>query len=230
LNRTSASLRVPTRTTTTEPVFYSHISAVFTEQMALEESMREVNRKKNAMQLETKQKVQQTVVIYAWMEDNLIPAPFEIQDGFIWPHFILSEPVLTAAGFHDVSEDMRFNLFHFNLGHWTTVKLNHVVELKDPHVFIKASHVQLCQDFSKFHDSMTASITPNIRSNLAGERAYVKKKMAALELSESSGFQSNLVNKRKPSLESLLSTPKRSRFLSDASPTPTISRHTTPLA
>jgi hypothetical protein len=77
---------------------------------------------------------------------------------------------------------------------------------------------------------MTASITPNIRINLAGERAYVKKKMAALELSGSSSFQSNLVNKRKPSLESLPSTPKRSRFLSDASPTPTISRHTAALA
>ncbi|KAF8182921.1 hypothetical protein BJ912DRAFT_928336 [Pholiota molesta] len=222
----ASSSRAPMRTTTEmEPVFYSHISQVFTAQMALEEQLREANRKKDAMRLETKQKVQQTVFVYAWIEENVVPALFEIQDGFIWPHFMLNEAVLVAAGFPDIPADMRFNLFRFNLGHWTTIKINHVVELKEPHIFIKALNVQLCRDFSKYHTSMISSVTPNIRSNLAGERAHVKKKMVARELSVSSGTQLALPNKRRLSPESLPSTPKRSRFLFDASPTPTISRH-----
>ena len=72
-------------------------------------------------------------------QDNVVPALFEVQEGFVWPHFILNEAVLLLAGFTNISADIRFNIFRFNLGHWTTVKINHVVELKDsPRIFVKA--------------------------------------------------------------------------------------------
>jgi hypothetical protein len=121
------------------------------------------------------------------LQDDVGPAPFEVQEGFVWPHFILNEAVLLSAGFSHVTSDLRFNLFRFNLGHWTTVKVNHVVELKDtPHVFIKAIHVQHCQEFAKFLSSSSSATCPNIRTNLPGERAYVKKKMVEYELSQAS--------------------------------------------
>jgi hypothetical protein len=52
----------------TEPVFTSHISQVFTSQMAREEQMRETSRQREATRLESKQKAHQTVFVYAWME------------------------------------------------------------------------------------------------------------------------------------------------------------------
>jgi len=52
----------------TEPVFTSHTSQVFTLQMAREEQMRETSQQREAMRLESKQKVHQTVFVYAWME------------------------------------------------------------------------------------------------------------------------------------------------------------------
>jgi hypothetical protein len=130
-----------------------------------------------------------------------------------------------SAGFTDVSFDIRFNIYRFNLGHWTTVKLNHVIELKDTsRVFIKAIHVQDCQDFSKFLllSSPSSTTSPNIRTNLAGERAYVKKKMVNRELSSSQAEKACfLQDKRSLSPESLPSTPtpKRQRFLSDENTT-----------
>jgi len=56
------------RPTHTEPSFASHITQVFTTQMALEEQMRETSRQREATRRESKLRVQQTVVVYAWME------------------------------------------------------------------------------------------------------------------------------------------------------------------
>jgi len=164
-------------------------------------------------------------------QDNVVPALFEVQEGFVWPHFILNEAVLLSAGFTNISADIRFNIFRFNLGHWTTVKINHVVELKDsPRIFVKAIRVQHCQDFTKFLLSTSSSTTsPNIRTNLAGERTYVKKKMVEYELSRS---HKSLFLKNKHTLsqspESLPSTPKRQRIMSDETPTPTPTRYRAP--
>ncbi|KAF8152443.1 hypothetical protein B0H34DRAFT_861722 [Crassisporium funariophilum] len=183
-----------------------------------------------ATRLDSKRKVQQTAYVYTWMEDNTVPAPFEIQEGFVWPHFILNEAVLLSAGFLHVSPNTRFNIFRFNLGHWTTVKLNHVVELKEtPHVFIKATHVQCCQYFEKFLISTSSSATaPNIRTNLAGERAYVKKRMTEHKLSQALKA-SFLKNKHSLSPDNLASTPKRPRHQHDESPTPTLTRYRAPV-
>lgn len=102
----------------------------------------------------------------------------------------------------DISADTRLNLYRFNLGHWTTVKPNHVVEIKDTaRIFIKATHVQRCKDFEKFLASTSSSATaPNIRTNLAGERAYVRKKMVEYELSQAS-TPSSVRNKHRLSPE-----------------------------
>jgi hypothetical protein len=59
--------RVPVHAQT-EPVFASHISQVFTSQMAREEQMREATRQREATRLESKQKAHQMVFVYAWME------------------------------------------------------------------------------------------------------------------------------------------------------------------
>ena len=130
----------------------------------------------------------------------------------------------------NISADTCLNLYCFNLGHWTTVKPNHVVKIKDTaRIFIKATDVQQCKDFEKFLASTSSSATaPNIRTNLAGERAYVRKKMVEYELSQAS-TPSSVRNKHRLSPENIPSTPKRSRVLLDDTPTPTITSYHTPL-
>ena len=128
-----------------------------------------------------------------------------------------------------ITPDTSFNLFRANLGHWTTVKLNHVVEIKDTRIFIKASHVRCCKDLEKFLASTSSSATaPNLRTNLAGERVYVKKKMLEYELSQAP-TPSSIKNKHRLSTESYPSTPKRHHALLDEAPTPALARHHAPI-
>jgi len=47
------------------------------------------------------------ISILTFFKDNVAPATFEIQECFVWPHFILSEAVLLSAGFNNVSPDIR---------------------------------------------------------------------------------------------------------------------------
>jgi len=112
---------------------------------------------------------------------------------------------LYTAQIVDISVNTHFNIFHFNLGHWTVVKLNHVVELKDaPCIFIKATHIQCCQDFEVFLSTMSLSAaSPNIHTNLAWERAYVKTKYELSQLSKLPFVK----NKHSLSPSSVVSTP-----------------------
>ncbi|EDR05518.1 uncharacterized protein LACBIDRAFT_329483 [Laccaria bicolor S238N-H82] len=230
LNGAASSSCVP-RNARTEPAFASHMTELYTAQMAREEQMTEDRRQVEATRWESKRKVQQTAFVYARMEDGVTPVPFEVQEGFVWPHFILNKAVLELAGFVDIAADTRFNIFRFNLGHWTLVKLNHVVELKDtPHIFIKATTVQRCHDFEVFRATTSSSATsPNICTNLAGERAYVRKKTVEFELSQASRA-SSVKNKHNLSPDHLFSTPKRLRYLPDDSPTPTLARYCPPVS
>ena len=52
----------------TGPTFSSHMTELYTAQMAREEQMREDRRQIEATRLESKRKVQQTVFVYAWTE------------------------------------------------------------------------------------------------------------------------------------------------------------------
>ena len=111
------------------------------------------------------------------------------------------------------------------------VKLNHVVELKDaPRVFIKATHVQRCQDFEVFLSTTSLSAaSPNIRTNLAWECAYVKRKTTEYELSQLSKL-SFVKNKHSLSPSSVVSTPKHPRCqMHEESPTPTLTTYRPPV-
>ena len=52
----------------TELAFASHISQPFTSQMAREEDLRETSRQREPIRIESKQKAQTTVFVYAWTE------------------------------------------------------------------------------------------------------------------------------------------------------------------
>jgi len=66
-NIVASSSHVP-RETRLEPAFGSHMTKLYTAQMAREERMREERRQSEATRLESKRKVQQTVFVYAWMQ------------------------------------------------------------------------------------------------------------------------------------------------------------------
>ena len=106
-----------------------------------------------------------------------------MQDGFVWPLFILNEAVLAQAGL-SLPPNNTFELFHQNLGCWMTVKIGHITDLKgSSQVFIKSVDIHHHQDLSKFLVDLAAT-SPNIRKNLAGEWVYVRQKMIAHEISQ----------------------------------------------
>lgn len=51
-----------------EPTFGSHMTELYTAQLAREERMREERHLSEPTHLESKRKVQQTAFVYAWME------------------------------------------------------------------------------------------------------------------------------------------------------------------
>lgn len=66
-------------------------------------------------------------------------------------------------------------------GVWASAIINHVVTISAKgRIFIKVSHVRSCKDLV-MHTGLPSVTSPNLRTNLAGERAYIKKRIAEQE-------------------------------------------------
>lgn len=66
------------------------------------------------------------------------------------------------------------------------MKVNHVIDVTpaSPQVFIKMAGVRHCKNLANFI-KLLPSVSPDLRMNLAGERAYVRRKMIEREISQS---------------------------------------------
>ena len=66
------------------------------------------------------------------------------------------------------------------------MKVNHVVDVTpaSPQVFIKTAGIHRCKNLANFIKPLP-TVSPDLRMNLAGERAYVRQKMIEREISES---------------------------------------------
>ncbi|KAF8910008.1 hypothetical protein CPB84DRAFT_1842676 [Gymnopilus junonius] len=163
----------PLATRHTAPVFSSHMMDIFTEQMAEAQQQWERRSQKDALQIQSRERAKHTVLVYTFLNDNVELKAFEVQEGFVWPLFILNEAILCQAGL-SLAPENTFDIFHKTLGHWTTVKIGHVIDITvSPQVFIKASDVCQCKDFTNLISSSIVT-SPNIRTNLTGECAYIR--------------------------------------------------------
>ncbi|KAF8172902.1 hypothetical protein BJ912DRAFT_1079711, partial [Pholiota molesta] len=161
-----------------EPAYASHMAPVFTEQIRIQQELAEQRRREEAVQKASDHRAKQTILVYVWTEDDAEPDIVLIQDGFTLPHFQFTEEVLLRTlG----SVDVKFQVFNMDYGVWATAIINHVVTVSAKgRVFIKASHVRSCKDLV-MHTGLPSVTSPNIRTNLAGEHAYIKKRIAEQE-------------------------------------------------
>jgi len=103
------------------------------------------------------------------LQDSTFPVLF-VQECFVGPHSILGEPVLLSAGFTNVSSDIRFSIFRFDLGHWTELwrKLTTSSNSKTPHAYLS--------NISIFN--ITRISAPPIQGNLQGSVLTRRKRIS----------------------------------------------------
>ncbi|KAF9057791.1 hypothetical protein BJ165DRAFT_1398000 [Panaeolus papilionaceus] len=156
----------------------SHITDVFTSQTAREEEMRVQNRLQESLRLAAQRKINQTVSVYAWTDDNEVaPEPHEIQDEFAWPNFVLNKALLACVGL-TVTQGIIFGSYKVSLRHWSQDVSS------DRRIFIKARGLTRCHGLDALVIETTpAASSPSLRRRLPSERNYIKECLASLELS-----------------------------------------------
>jgi len=60
-------------------------------------------------------------------QDNKDPFVVELQDGFMWPYFILETKVLCRVGLDSLPPFVSLNLYRPQLNMWTTISIDHIV-------------------------------------------------------------------------------------------------------
>jgi hypothetical protein len=140
----------------------------------------------------------------------------------------LNEVILAQAGLL-LPTNKTFELFRQNLGYWTTVKVNHVIDVTpaSPQVFIKTAGIRYCKGLANFVKPLS-TVSPDLRMNLAGEQAYVRRKMIECEISQSPAPLPR--KKHRCDADNSPTTPsKRPRLHLDGTPTTAPVRHLQPL-
>ncbi|KAF8064137.1 hypothetical protein FPV67DRAFT_1451370 [Lyophyllum atratum] len=162
------------------PTYSSHMAPIFTSQVETEMSLREARRREDELRIESIRRHNQTVVVYGWNENDAPPAVTEVQDGFSWPHFIISQEVLACIGLGAVPASS-IQVYRDGLGVWANANTNHVILVeRGSRIFLRSSLVTTCRDFAvHLHPPHTPA---DIRTNLPAERAYVKRKEAQRQM------------------------------------------------
>ena len=200
--------------------------------------MRETSRQREATWLESKQKAHQTVFGWRYVpkvfihesllmvfQENVVPALFEVQEGFVWPHYPKFGRSL-VSWLHQYFRRYSFQPWPLDYGK------------NQPHSRTQRLPTHICQSDLRstlpgFYQVSPLHVVVNYipqYPNQPCRGAYLREeKMVEYELSRS---HRSLFFKNKHTIsqspESLPSTPKRQRIMSDETSTPTPTRYRTP--
>ena len=185
--------------TPVQPMFSSHMSPIFTQQVAVEQELQAKRRASEKARVENARRAKHTVIAYAWTQvckesyslliwlmtgfshkENTDPNIVKFQAGFTWPHFEINESILENL---ELATTHRLKLFDLRLGVWTTIQLPHTVTVSEQlfSIFLKPSDLVTMKDLPRYA-AFPKHPVPNMRTNLAGERAYIKDRMSEREL------------------------------------------------
>lgn len=184
---------------------------IFTDQYAREQRLQEEKRSRDAERISNLKKSEQGVLVYAFYEvrlmsmawismltslkDGSAPVIVEFQEGFIWPHFVISYSVLEdldlytppSASLDEPRIPPPIKLYNQQVNVWTKIKIGHVVTLKaGSHIFLKAVAVTRCEGLDSILSTTSTNQEVHHRRNLAGARKYVRERIVekAHDLSE----------------------------------------------
>jgi hypothetical protein len=94
----------------------------------------------NSSRLENINKAKHTVVAFAWVLDDSEPVIVKYQDGFTWPHFLVSRLIIDDLGFENHTTSLK--LLRPSFGRWSRIQENYVVSVdSNNHVFLKGMDV-----------------------------------------------------------------------------------------
>lgn len=156
------------------PRYVSHMQPIFTEQWKREQEIRAKQHEVNSSRLENINKAKHTVVVFAWVQDDSEPVIVEYQDGFTWPHFLVSRPIIDDLGFENHTTSLK--LFRPSFGRWSRIQENHVVSVdSNNHVFLKGTDVTRCLEFDEHLKQSTQQHVLPFHRNLPAERAAVRR-------------------------------------------------------
>ena len=120
----------------------------------------------------------------------MAPEPVEIQEDIIYPHFILSAPILQQAGLVDENHAAMstFSHYRFAFYSWAKVSIEHVVDLKSapkidgvPVILLKAPQVVRCPNIDNVLGLCKASSGPH-NTALATRRNELAQRLNMLEV------------------------------------------------
>ncbi|KAG6915505.1 hypothetical protein DXG01_011153 [Tephrocybe rancida] len=152
--------------------YASQMPPVFTQQYAIEQEINEWNRNKVAAKNTAIRKAKNSMIVFGWGQDGVESTVYEFQEGFVWPHFVITESVISLLDF--ATETSQVKIYNCSICMWTKILLGHVVELWDnEQVLLKAIHVTDCLDLDNVLARTLRPSMPNI-TNIATERAFVR--------------------------------------------------------
>jgi hypothetical protein len=161
---------------------------IFTKHYATQQEITEKRRKAEAERLGAIEKAKHRVVAYSWIQNSEEPTVFTFQDGFTWPHFVVTLDVLRDLDLVteevDDTSRLRILIYDFVLRSWTKFKLPYVVTLKEEQrcMFFKAANVMDCLNFdAHLKNSITRNEPYNLHRDLRRERAHVRNQWRALK-------------------------------------------------
>lgn len=115
-------------------------------------------------------------------QDGAEPTVCEFQDGFQFPHFIVTPSVIKELELDRVvtsDEGTRIYYFRHDIHTWTKIPVGHVINVKNGEsVFLKAPGVVKCLNFDEILHNTTITKPKaqfHMRNNLPQERAYIRK-------------------------------------------------------
>ncbi|KAH9952241.1 hypothetical protein B0H21DRAFT_705293, partial [Amylocystis lapponica] len=129
--------------------------------------------------------------LYVWLADDLEPEFFEMQDGFDWPLFKLNAETIEDVGFTipDPSRSFRLKYYKFFSGTWSTVELNHLIDITEHGnlVFLKDVNVKRPADFDQYCEDAYKTQTQHMRLGLPHQRVAVCSKTRTASSSQLAG-------------------------------------------
>ncbi|KAF4574427.1 hypothetical protein EYR40_005849 [Pleurotus pulmonarius] len=155
------------------PRYATQMPPLFTTEILRRQEQHEIARQSESERLDSLQRVKRDITVYAWNEDGNPPVIMSIQDGFSWPHFIVSQKLL-----EELDLKGRISLYSPTLLTWTQVKVGHVIVVHErSRVFLKSSKLRDLVDFEEHRNTAFDTQPLHFRLNLARERSSVRSQL-----------------------------------------------------
>ena len=188
--------------TCADPPYASQMPPVFTQQYAQEQELAEQHRLLDAEWLVNTQHACHHVLAYCWpkvccylhllavtnildVQNRSEPTTVLFQDGFQWPHFILTIDVLCELDLSSLTGelvDICVKLYNSSLCTCTKVKPGFVIPMKEAQpILLKGLDVTDYPDLNCIISTAFSNHKPHLHSNLSNECSHVHHKLRELQ-------------------------------------------------